>query len=503
MTPTLNTCSKYSMRSSTHSPVIKYEEESSDEHQNGDYPAYGLADRLYQDDDTSFASTSTDQRSKQQSIRKRKYSSGSEEQFIRLKTRRSASATEKRLKVEAEQEIKRIQELISRVEKTLKDPKRRIQIPINECKVDEAVKLGKCSSFFANLKPTRRSTARVLPLARVYNSRFQECHLMVAGIDDLDKREPFIDLMQAISDGKFSKSNGTAVFSNSTRVWRQIMKAYNPELTQNLVIIREAKEGGDYEEFIEKLESEGSLIRVWLDNNGRKHLGVREFCKIFDLDHLIYENVYKFLLKLPPNITDEKIVEIAKLRFINSVSPTHTNSISCFLAQPPIDQLDFVYLDMRFFKPSQSQIINWVKQSGIRFIYLRDQNPNYELFGSKSRLNTAYKKRCLATTTLFDDKVPCGSALRTSYLHIMSTRNAINSSNYFLEHQTFDIMLFDELFLHYFVGRSGILFVGGSDVQSYKKFIAESNYHFVFEDKAEQNGHWSDERQDDASTLGW
>lgn len=39
----------------------------------------------------------------------------------------------------------------------------------------------------------------------MYNSRLQEFHLMVAGIDDLDQREPFCDLMQAVAEGKFKK----------------------------------------------------------------------------------------------------------------------------------------------------------------------------------------------------------------------------------------------------------------------------------------------------------
>jgi hypothetical protein len=159
------------------------------------------------------------------------------------------------------------------------------------------------------------------------------------------------------------------------------------------------------------------------------------------------------------------------------------------------------------------QIVNWIRNANLRHIYLRDQNPDYEALGPRAKLNSVYKKRCLATTTIVDVQVPCGHALRTSYLHIMST----GAHAYPLEHSTFDIMLFDELFQYYFQGRCGAFFAGGSDgnflalsqslfsilVHNCKKFVAEPNYKFVFEDNVEQGGHLSDERLDDSSRLGW
>lgn len=43
------------------------------------------------------------------------------------------------------------------------------------------------------------------------------------------------------------------MYINSTRIWRQIMKAFNPELENNIKIIKEAANsgGGSYDDFIE------------------------------------------------------------------------------------------------------------------------------------------------------------------------------------------------------------------------------------------------------------
>jgi hypothetical protein len=43
---------------------------------------------------------------------------------------------------------------------------------------------------------------------------------MLAGIGDLDKREPFVDLMQAIADGKFSKAVSNPFFSSKILLFR-------------------------------------------------------------------------------------------------------------------------------------------------------------------------------------------------------------------------------------------------------------------------------------------
>lgn len=61
------------------------------------------------------------------------------------------------------------------------------------------------NSFFIGLKFARRSVLENLPFFRAYNSRFQEYHILVAAIDDEDKRLPLIELMQAIMDGLFKK----------------------------------------------------------------------------------------------------------------------------------------------------------------------------------------------------------------------------------------------------------------------------------------------------------
>jgi hypothetical protein len=104
----------------TQPPLLKYEmDDSEDEDQNGthsnglDFQCNGMSVNLK--DAFMYATTSTGQSARSRLNRKRSYSSGSEEQFARLKPKRSASATEKRLKREAEHEAKRVQDLIASV----------------------------------------------------------------------------------------------------------------------------------------------------------------------------------------------------------------------------------------------------------------------------------------------------------------------------------------------------------------------------------------------------
>jgi len=85
--------------------------------------------------------------------------------------------------------------------------------------VKEAINLRSTNSFFIGLKFTRRSVADNLSFFRAYNSRFQEFHLLVAAIDDEEKRLPLIELMQAIMNGGFKKRSGRGnVITNNTQI---------------------------------------------------------------------------------------------------------------------------------------------------------------------------------------------------------------------------------------------------------------------------------------------
>jgi hypothetical protein len=106
-----------------------------------------------------------------------------------------------------------------------------------------------------------------------------------------------------------------------------------------------------------------------------------------------------------------------------------------------------------------AQIVNWIRNAGVKHIYLRDQNPDYTTMNTPCGLTSVYQKRHLATTTLLDIQFACGHPLRTSYLHVLSA----GGKSVPLDHPTYDIMMFKELFGEYFSCKSGVCFVGLSD----------------------------------------
>jgi hypothetical protein len=61
------------------------------------------------------------------------------------------------------------------------------------------------SPTFKGVKIGSKPPGNVLKLARLYNRRFQDFHLIVAGNYNETQRKPLLDFMKAIDDGKFSK----------------------------------------------------------------------------------------------------------------------------------------------------------------------------------------------------------------------------------------------------------------------------------------------------------
>jgi len=92
-------------------------------------------------------------------------------------------------------------------------------------------------------------------------------------------------------NGFFKKKSGRGnVITNNTQIWRKVARIFNPTLESIATIIREAITGNgthlindsilaDFDAMLEKLESEGSHVRQWLDTHNRKDVKVRDFCR--------------------------------------------------------------------------------------------------------------------------------------------------------------------------------------------------------------------------------
>jgi len=345
--------------------------------------------------------------------------------------------------------------------------------------VCEAVNLRSTNSFFAGLKFSRRSAADNLKFFRAYNARFKEYHLLVAGIDDEEQRRPLVELMQAITGGLFRKKDGKgASMTNNLTAWRQIARVFDPALESNAKIVRESLTGncthlignsviGDFNALIEKLESEGSHLRQWLDSHGRKEIKVRDFRRKIGAEAVPFDKIYKFFNSSGfDKSTDHDLVASVRTFFSSSIRK-NVHNLMLFLEKPFGTHFDFIYVDLRFFQLAIKKIASWLELTTCTFLFVRDYCKEASIAGTQF-----YPSNPLATAFVLNFDLPIGHALRNSHLHVFSEQDVKSGM------EEIDFIHFEELFTGPLKDKMGLSFIGSVDGKEFFSYYSVIKFHF-------------------------